>query len=161
MGTFNLRREELNAPEILGDDLAKQRLLIAEKKLSLKTDWPADLPLVWFDNGAFRLIIENLIANAIRYTPAGGRIALAIKKEGKNLVVSVSDTGCGIPKDEAGRIFTKLFRATNAQEIARDGEGLGLYLAKSIADQAGARLWFEANASGPGTTFYLSLPIEE
>lgn len=76
-----------------------------------------------------------------------------------SITVRVADTGCGIPKNQQGKVFTKLFRADNARVIDPDGTGLGLYIAKAIIDRVGGAIWFESEID-KGTTFYVTLPVE-
>ena len=105
------------------------------------------------------MVIQNLLSNAIKYTPEGGKIEISLSvDEKKNLILKVSDTGYGIPKNQQDKIFTKLFRADNVIGKDTEGTGLGLYIAKSIVEQAGGKIWFESKEN-IGTTFYVSLVI--
>ncbi|MEY4723691.1 MAG: hypothetical protein RLZZ324_1204, partial [Candidatus Parcubacteria bacterium] len=91
-------------------------------------------------------------------TPEGGKVRMAIGIEGKEIVTTVSDTGIGIPAAAQGRIFEKLYRADNASKNTSDGTGLGLYIAKSIAEQSGGTLRFTSKEN-EGTTFRFTLPL--
>ena len=104
--------------------------------------------------------LENLISNAIRYTPGGGKVkVVADKKDGK-VLVSIIDTGIGIPKKDQDKIFSKFFRASNAVLKEADGSGLGLNVVKLFIEENGGKVWFKSE-EGKGSTFYVALPFWE
>jgi len=103
--------------------------------------------------GAF----ENLIANAIRYNQPHGSVEIAVELVEKNILVTVVDTGIGIPKDAQSKIFSKFFRAPNAALKETDGSGLGLFVVKSYVEEAKGKIWFTSE-EGKGTTFFVELP---
>ncbi len=94
-----------------------------------------------------RIIVQNLISNAVKYTADAGAIIISLNlknvksKTKGELLVTVKDNGCGIPKKQQDKIFTKLFRADNAKAIDNDGNGLGMYLVKSIVDEVKGKIW--------------------
>ncbi|MGO2748742.1 MAG: ATP-binding protein [Pseudoclavibacter sp.] len=101
--------------------------------------------------------IDNLISNAVKFTPAGGTVRVGLQREGAEVLVFVSDTGMGIPEAEMARLFTKFFRATTATKQAVPGVGLGLNITLAIVKAHGGRL--EASSTvGQGTTFEIRLP---
>lgn len=104
-------------------------------------------------------IISNLASNAIKYTPDGGSVTIKLTNRTNSVVVSVNDTGLGIPKSAHDQIFTKFFRAPNVVKLETSGTGLGLYLVKGLADRLGGKVWFES-VENKGSTFFLSLPKE-
>lgn len=108
-----------------------------------------------------RMVLQNLLSNAIKYTPEGGKVVISFSLDDtKNVILKISDTGYGIPKNQQNKIFTKLFRADNVIGKDTEGTGLGLYIARSIVEQAGGKLWFESNEN-KGTTFYATLPLRK
>lgn len=109
------------------------------------------------DYDFFREIINNLVGNAIKYTPEGGQIDVNVKGDGDKVVISVSDTGIGIPADDLAHIFQKFYRVDSTQTREIGGTGLGLYLVKQRAEALGGRVWAESDF-GHGSTFYVSLP---
>jgi len=129
------------------------------KKLHMVTDFEKDLPPLNADPKITRMIFQNLLSNAIKYTPAEGTITLAIKKDTSMMLISVADTGYGIPEDVQKKIFTKMFRADNARTKDPNGTGLGLYIIKATIEQTGGKIWFESKEN-KGSTFYVSLPLE-
>lgn len=105
----------------------------------------------------FREIIENLVENAIKYTPDGGAIWVNVRGDGDRVLVNVTDTGIGISPDDLKHIFQKFYRADNSQTREIGGTGLGLYIVKMRAEAMGGKVWAESSF-GEGSTFYVSLP---
>ncbi len=103
-------------------------------------------------------ILQNLLENAIKYSHAGGTVTLNIREEKPQLIITVSDTGIGIPADQQKHIFERFFRAENAKKEITDGSGLGLYIAKQLAEKAHGRIQFES-IEGKGTIFIIALPL--
>ena len=129
------------------------------RKIALSFDRPKErLPFISADSEQVRNVIQNLIENSVRYTPEGGSIRLSASAEGHMIKMTVADTGIGIPAKQQSSIFNKFFRADNATRHRADGSGLGLFIAKSIAEKHGGQLTFES-IEGNGSTFYLTLPI--
>jgi len=136
---------------------------VQRKKLNLEFKKPIPkLPKIILDVEKIRLVVQNLLENAIKYTPSGGKITVSLKhlKDKKEAELQVQDTGVGIPKDQQERVFTKFFRAANVMRLDTGGSGLGLFISKNIVEAHGGRIRFESE-EGKGTTFYLSLPIKE
>ncbi|MDF1498124.1 MAG: ATP-binding protein [Patescibacteria group bacterium] len=112
------------------------------------------------DKNLLRNIIDNLIVNALRYTPENGKIVLSIKRKGKDhLLFEVKDNGIGIPKKDQSKLFKKFSRGSNAIKYEASGTGLGLYIIKSILDLIGGKIWFRSEEN-KGTTFFFTLPID-
>lgn len=117
------------------------------------------LPLAKADKERIKWVLNNLIENAIRYTPAGGTVRISAEASEQRLVIRVKDSGIGIPGEDRANIFERFYRAPNAIAKENQGNGLGLYIARTIATDHGGDLNFAANTEGPGTTFTLSLPL--
>lgn len=132
-----------------------------KKSIELEVKKPVfPLPFVKMDVEKIKLAIENLLDNAIKYTLEGGKVTISLEEtpDGKDIIFSIKDTGIGIPKEDQERVFSKFFRAKNAQRLEPSGTGLGLYVAKNIIEAHGGKIWFESE-EGKGTTFYFTLPI--
>lgn len=132
------------------------RTTIENKGLRLETNFQDSLPCVYGDPVRLRQMVSNLLENAMKYTPPGGRIFVEIEAEGNQMILRVSDTGPGIPPQDQPYLFDKFFRASN---IPGDtpGTGLGLSIVKSIVDQHEGRIWVESEL-GQGATFTVVLP---
>lgn len=116
---------------------------IEERKLVVNRQYNDNFKNIESDPKLLRIVIQNLISNAVKYTPAGGTVSIDFKDSFTERSISVSDTGIGIPKGEQDKIFTKLFRADNARNmIGNQGTGLGLYLIKSIMETMGGSIHF-------------------
>ena len=104
-----------------------------------------------------REIMDNLLENAIKYTPEGGAIYVNVVGDGDNVIINVTDTGIGISAEDLAHVFQKFYRADNSDTREIGGTGLGLYLVKQRAEAMGGRVWAQS-VVGEGTTFYVSLP---
>ena len=111
----------------------------------------------YVDTDFLREIMDNLIENAIKYTPAGGSIYVNVRGDGDRVLINVTDTGIGISAEDLGHIFQKFYRVDNSDTRTIGGTGLGLYLVKQRAEAMGGKVWAES-AFGEGSTFYVSLP---
>lgn len=133
--------------------------LAKQKKIKLDfLSMPEPLSEVSIDAYKIGLALSNLIDNAIAYTPEGGKIEVILKSLGDSAIVSVKDTGIGIPKEELSKVFTRFFRAKNAVRVRTDGSGLGLYIAKKIIEGHSGKTWVESEEN-KGTTFNFTVPF--
>lgn len=120
---------------------------------------PGPEPLfVQIDSERIKWVLNNLIENAIRYTPEGGNVRITSVRMQDRVVVQVHDTGIGIPQQDRNNIFERFYRAGNAITKQNQGNGLGLYIARTIVKDHKGELTFASNQEGVGTTFTLSLP---
>lgn len=117
-------------------------------------------PKALVDAEKMGIVIQNLVDNALHYTPKGGEVTVSVTHDTKELQVQVADTGLGIPKKEQAKIFERFFRASNVRAVHTEGSGLGLYITKHIVEIHGGKIWFESVES-KGTTFIFTLPIKE
>jgi two-component system phosphate regulon sensor histidine kinase PhoR len=117
---------------------------------------PPELPSVLVDVERARLVLTNLVHNAVKFTPPGGRITVAVRPAGEDVTISVQDTGVGIPADDLARIFERFYKADRAR--SGGGTGLGLAIAKHIIQGHGGRIWAES-VEGEGSTFVFTLPV--
>jgi signal transduction histidine kinase len=104
------------------------------------------------------VIMQNLISNAVKYSPPDSEIIVRLSQHQQHIAIEVSDKGCGIPFAQQNKIFSKLFRADNAVSMVGEGSGLGLYITKAMVEQAGGSISFKS-IENKGTTFYVTLPL--
>jgi len=129
------------------------------KRLEIEPHLPDDLPMVRGDPFRLRQMIGNLLENAIKYTPNGGRIRIRSGVEGEQVILRISDSGPGIPAADQPYIFDKFYRGSNVPDES-GGTGLGLSIVKSIVDNHQGRIWVDSQP-GQGTTFTVVLPRAE
>ncbi|HHY46919.1 MAG TPA: cell wall metabolism sensor histidine kinase WalK [Firmicutes bacterium] len=127
------------------------------KQLSLEINIPADFPQVPADKDLLRQVFINLIDNAIKYTPAGGRVIIYGSDSGDSVTIHVEDTGVGIPKAHLSRLFERFYRVDKARSRELGGTGLGLAIVKHIIDRHGGKVWIESEV-GKGTRVSFTLP---
>ncbi|MFA6909408.1 MAG: HAMP domain-containing sensor histidine kinase, partial [Patescibacteria group bacterium] len=116
-------------------------------------------PRVYVDEQKMHLVVQNMIDNAIKYTPKGGSITVAMRQQKDRVEFSVTDTGAGIPVRQQDRIFSKFFRADNVIRMQTEGSGLGLFIVKNIVESHHGEVSFESK-EGIGSTFRFTLPAE-
>lgn len=146
---------------ILKQTVKNYKLMAKEKGIQFTLQLPkVDLPFLRLDTEKIGIVLDNLIDNAIKYTIPGGKVTMRVSIDKKYVVVEVGDTGIGIPKAQFHRMFTKFFRAVNAQLAETSGTGLGLYVSYNIVKRHKGTLSFESR-EGEGSTFVLSLPLVE
>ena len=145
IGTLAIDKRATNVPEICQSILEELAPQIEQKKIQIEKQYNAPLENVNTDPKLLRIVIQNLISNAVKYTPDGGAVTIALNETANERQVSVTDTGYGIPKEQQDKIFTKLFRADNVRKLsAVQGTGLGLYLVKSIIEALGGNISFQS-----------------
>jgi signal transduction histidine kinase len=118
------------------------------------------VPLIDGDEARLAQVVTNFVSNAIKFTPAGGRVDVTLRRQDGRVLVEVSDTGIGIPEQELGHLFERFFRAQTALDRHIPGTGLGLYISKAIVDAHGGEISV-SSAEDKGTTFALALPVRE
>lgn len=179
MGTFIMESKSVDVVKLAQDVIDDNKLHISEKRISFSGVFQKKIINIQSDPKVLYIVLQNILSNAIKYTPEGGKVELSIfheefdknnvkggnsgakdknNKMEKFIIIKILDSGYGIPKDQQSKIFTKLFRANNVVGKDTQGTGLGLYIAKSIVDQSGGNIWFESNEN-KGTVFYVRLPI--
>lgn len=165
LGTLNLKLSAVNIKTLSQEIIKELHPLIKEKKISISQTYSGKLAAIPADHRAIRLILQNLITNAIKYTPAKGKVSISIKlpdakKTGHKpeLFIKVADNGLRIPAKDKKKIFSKLFRADNIKTLDNDGTGLGLYLTKSFTELWGGKIWFKSKEK-KGTSFFVTLPL--
>jgi signal transduction histidine kinase len=150
--------EEIDLSVLVRDLFNGNDVRARQKTQTYELSLPEQPLSVCVDVAQVREAIDNLIGNAIKYTPAGGSVMVRLAMNGKHAVFDVEDTGLGIPEDQQGRIFQPFFRASNARLSQIEGTGLGLHLVKNIIERHGGRMRF-TSVQGQGSHFGFELPV--
>ena len=173
-GVFRITHERVDVAEVVSSCVRSEARAAEKRGHELRVVSDGDLPRACADPKALRRVLSNVIENAIKYTPDGGRIRLSARAEGGEVLVSVADNGRGIPAEDMPVLFDKFHRgrpaphseamrgATTDAEFLEDadmsGVGLGLYLGRNVMEQMGGRISVESEV-GRGSTFTLHLPV--
>ncbi len=164
LGTFVMDPELLDILKLAKNVIREQKPQIDLRNITLTFSCEKKVPFIKADPKLIRMVVQNILSNAVKYTSQGGKIAFSIAlKDKNNVLLKISDTGYGIPKNQQDKIFTKLFRADNVRNKDTDGTGLGLYIAKSIVENSGGKIWFKSTGGkgDMGSTFYVELPLHK
>jgi PAS domain S-box-containing protein len=156
---FDTRREAVQLEGVLKYTLDMFDSQVKKKKINLNKDIALDLKPLRANPIRIRQMLDNLVGNAIKYTPNEGSIWVNMSMQDNQLILKVEDTGPGIPPEEQGNIFEKFYRATNAPDGV-EGSGLGLAIVKSIVTSHQGRVWVESTV-GKGSSFIVILPAQE
>jgi PAS domain S-box-containing protein len=143
--------------EIIDTATADMILQIEEKGLTLEKKVPADLPFINGDTGKLTDMLINILDNAIKFTPAGGRITVTAFEEENNIHTSVSDNGIGIPKDLLPKLFQMFYQIDASTRRKYGGTGSGLFICQKIVEAHNGEIWMESE-EGVGTTVHIKLP---
>jgi signal transduction histidine kinase len=153
---FDTQKEPLDTTRLIERVMVDLRPQAEAKHQALAHQIGTSLPSLFGNPLRLRQMLSNLVENAIKYTPEEGRIQVDAYAEGDFVVVSVADTGIGIPPADLPYVFDKFFRSDNAS-LSQEGTGLGLSIVKSIVENHGGRVWVNSQP-GKGTTFTVMLP---
>ena len=157
--TLELNRRPVEPKFLLERTEALMGPLAIQRRQRLEVVAPSDISEVMVDPDHFTYIINNLVSNAIKYTPEGGGIRVGLSVEDSRLLLKVSDTGVGIGEDDLPWIFEPYLRARNALDSGEGGSGLGLAITKALVELHGGRIDVESKV-GEGSTFTVSIPLE-
>ncbi len=158
-GRFGYAMQTDDLTKVLDTILDSIGELITKKGIKLTVERDPAFPLLHIDAKKMQLVLQNLIENAIKYTPEHGKIKIELRKEGKFAKVSVQDNGIGIPAADQVKLFSKFYRAENAIRLQTEGSGLGLFIVYNIVKRHGGDIGFESE-EGIGSKFTVSLPID-
>jgi signal transduction histidine kinase len=161
-GKFYIDATKVDLEKMVEQEVALLNTLADTKKVKVLFEKPkTNLPKMHLDDNKTRQVVMNLVDNAIHYSQppkGGGRVTVNLHLAGDSIEFKVVDNGIGVPKDQQGKLFTKMFRAKNAKEVRPDGTGLGLYLVKRVVEDQGGKVIFESKP-GKGSTFGFKMPI--
>jgi PAS domain S-box-containing protein len=157
-GSLALKRDDVRLDKVFEELQADYKPQAAEKSLALTFDLPPKFPVLQADRDKLMVVLHNLLGNALKYTPAGGKVSVAVRADASRLAVDFSDTGIGISPTEQSRLFTKFYRAKDPRVEQITGSGLGLALAREIARLHGGDVTLQSELD-KGSTFTLTLPL--
>jgi len=158
LGVFAINPKMIDMLEIIDDVVTETSHEASRKKISIKIESDKKIPEISADPILLKILIQNLVVNAIHYSPSGTSINLELFTNKNNFVFICKDHGIGIPKEDHVKIFTKMFRAGNARAFRTDGNGLGLYITKLILDATGGKISF-TSVVGKGSIFRFEIPL--
>jgi PAS domain S-box-containing protein len=157
-GGFTPATETLDLREIVAESIEAARPLAESKQLELRVE-TGDVALLAGDRRHLGQVVDNLLSNALKFTPEGGVVTVRLVADGEAALLEVSDTGIGIPYREQSQLFERFFRASTATARAIQGTGLGLTIVRGIVDAHGGTVRC-ASVEGKGTTFTVRLPVD-
>jgi two-component system, OmpR family, sensor histidine kinase KdpD len=153
-GALKIKKEPYDVQDLLGSCLASFEPRLQERKIHIRL--PPDLPLIPMDSVLMAQVLINLLDNALKYSPPGGRIEVAGRIRDRWLEIEVADQGPGIPEEYLKQVFNKFFRLSRTEEVS--GTGLGLAISKGIVEAHGGEIWAE-NRPGGGSKIVFTLPL--
>jgi len=153
------KKEECHLEDIIKDFIKEFQPFATASNVEIAFKPQLNLPKVLVDASQIKLVIENLLDNAIRYIKEPGKVEIRLERQNEQLYFEIKDTGVGIPKDDQKYIFQKFFRSENIMRHQTQGTGLGLYIARAIIEKLGGKIGFKSQ-EGKGSTFYFTLPIK-
>lgn len=160
LGTLPVQLVPINISDLIIETEKEAAGTIEDNQLTINKTINKDLLEIYSDTKMMRMLLQNLITNAIKYTPPKGTISISVEPQNKKeFIITVADTGYGIPEAAKTKIFTKLYRAENVMEKEITGTGLGLYMVKAIVEQFGGKIWFESTEN-VGTKFFVTFPYK-
>jgi len=159
MGTFELDFKVVNLEKFVGDLKQTMRIKFNNKGVDFTLDLPNEKLVVKADEDRLEQIMLNLLDNALRYTPIGGKVQIIVKKEGEWVKISVKDTGVGITKEHLPYVFDRFYRVDEARARQDGGSGIGLTIAKRLVEAHNGQIWVESDGRDEGACFSFTLPL--
>lgn len=158
-GKFSIEKTDTDLNKVLKSEVSNLTTQFKAKNVKLKVSIDENLPIIKADESKIRQVMMNLIDNALYYTPTEGEVNVSLKKTTGGITFEVKDSGIGVPKDDQSKLFSKMFRAGNAQKMRPDGTGLGLYLAKKVILGHHGHIIFNS-VENEGSTFGFRIPTK-
>ena len=155
---LSLKREDIVLEELISGIVERFIPLAKASNVEIKFEPQLNLPKIFSDPSQIKLVIENLLENAVRYIKDQGQVIIKLEKQSRDFYIEVKDTGVGISKKDQKHIFQKFFRSKNILRYQTQGSGLGLYITKAVVEKLGGKMNFQSQ-EGVGSTFWFTLPI--
>jgi histidine kinase len=170
-GQVPLDLQPVSIADVIRPVADRLRPQFEDKEVTLQVEVAPDLPPVWADRGRITQVLVNLVGNALQYTPPGGQVTIqaSVSEQrpaedghpvaGGWLLITISDTGIGIPPEHLPHIFERFYRVDRSRSRAGGGSGIGLTIAKHLVETHGGRIWAKSAGAGQGSTFSFTLPL--
>lgn len=159
-GEVPLAREQVALAPLVSEVLSEVAVSRSDRHVTVASEVPEDLPPVLGDRERIHQVLFNLLDNAVRFTPEGGKVTVSASRVDGRCAVRVTDTGPGIPEEHLPRLFERFYRADTARSRDDGGTGLGLAICRSVVEAHGGRIWAESEV-GKGSVFTFELPAVE
>jgi len=159
--SLRLNRKAVKVAELVKSAVTPLENTFAMKGVDLIAQVESGLPAINVDSDRIQQVLQNLLGNALQFTPADGQVLLKVQREADSILISVQDNGIGISKEHLPHIFERFYRADKSRSRTNGGgSGIGLTIAKSLVEAHGGEIWAESAGKGQGSTFSLKLPFE-
>jgi signal transduction histidine kinase len=164
-GRLRIHARPVNVARVLRELVGQMEPFVQQRKLEVALEGPESPAPLALDPEKMHIALMNLVENAIKFTPDGGRIRLRVGEEDAEVHIAVEDSGIGIEKEELERIFDKFYTSrdplhhtSGTYQFRARGSGLGLSIAKGYVEAHGGRIWAESEGAGKGSAFHVVLP---
>jgi signal transduction histidine kinase len=157
-GKTELEREQVDLPKLLSSSLRLVAERAAKHCIGLSLDVAEDVQLIDADQRKLKQVVYNLLSNAVKFTPDGGHVGIRAHALGESVVISVSDTGIGIPASEHEKVFHDFYQVGDPMVKSQQGTGLGLSLVRKLVELHGGKVWVQSEV-GVGSEFLVELPL--
>jgi signal transduction histidine kinase len=158
VGALSIDRQKVETERMFAEVLSKVESLMQKKSIEFDVSLPPKMPELHLDKDKIVAVVVNVLGNAAKYTPSGGRVSLKVKVEDGKLKIAVQDTGVGVAEEEMPKLFDKFFRSDDPRVQAETGSGLGLSLAREVVRMHGGEITVES-VLNQGSTFTVLLPV--
>ncbi|MDQ2888618.1 MAG: HAMP domain-containing histidine kinase, partial [Chloroflexota bacterium] len=159
LGQFEIKPQEVPFRSLARQIVSSLQPQALRAEVELQQDVSADEPSLYIDPQRLKQVLNNLVSNAIKYTPPGGTVTISARRYDERFaLISVADTGYGIPADDRQHIFERFYQSNHSEQSKMGGYGLGLSIAKLIVEQHGGKIYFDT-VLNEGTTFYFTVPL--
>ncbi len=153
-----LQRRKIDFTSFFHEIIDRFDMNVKDDRIILSRDIPNEDTYVWMDRDKMTQVLDNIISNAVKYSPDGGLINLKVEKKMRHIVVSIEDNGIGIAYDKLDKVFDRFYRADKARTRDLGGTGLGLAITQEIVEEHHGQIWVDSK-EGKGTTIYFTLPL--
>ena len=161
-GAIDIQFGRVQMPDVIKTATRMLEAQFVDRSVTLEIDLPTALHPVLIDEGRTLQVLVNLLGNALRYTPSGGKVIVSALERDKEMQISVSDTGVGISKTHIGQIFDRFYRIDKSRSRQNGaGSGIGLTISRHLVEAQGGRIWVESEGEGKGSVFSFTLPLEK